>query len=76
MESLDHFGKNLRAHREAADLTQTEVAETLGVGNVYICQLESGLRKPSAKLLFNVAALLNCSVADLLQPTTKGKGKK
>jgi transcriptional regulator with XRE-family HTH domain len=73
MESLEHFGWNLRQHREAAALTQTDMGKVLGVGNVYLSQLEAGARLPSADLLVRVADLLKCRVSDLLTPPDVGK---
>jgi transcriptional regulator with XRE-family HTH domain len=41
------FKKLLKAIREEADLTQVELAKSLGVSKVYIGMLESDMREPS-----------------------------
>ncbi len=73
MESLDHFGANLRKLREDAEYTQTALAEKLGAGNVYLSQLEAGSRRPSADMMLKIAVLLRCTVSDLLCPPKRGR---
>ncbi len=45
------FAKDLRAIREILDLSQAELAGKLGVEQITISRSESGLTKPSAKLI-------------------------
>lgn len=40
----------LADYRKRAGLTQEELAQMVGVTNVYISNLETGLKKPSIKL--------------------------
>lgn len=51
------LAERLKAEREAAGLTQEDLAKKSGVGQSMIGNLESGLRKGSAKLP-NIAAAL------------------
>lgn len=51
--------EDLRARREALGLTQAQWAEWLGVGKVYVSQLEHGARRPSATLVRLVEAYLD-----------------
>ena len=41
---MDHSGKTLRFIRRALDLTQREVAQTLGLSQPTIAQIERGAR--------------------------------
>ncbi len=47
-------------------LTQTELAELLGISNVSVCKWESGQTFPSTKRLKQVAEALHTTVADLI----------
>lgn len=42
--------KTLADYRKQAGLTQEELAKLVGVTNVYISNIETGLKKPSIKL--------------------------
>lgn len=53
--------------RLIAGLTQTEVAEKLGVSSVAVCQWETGKRMPRVKRLQTVADVLHTTVAELLE---------
>lgn len=56
------FGEQLRRWRDAANLTQAEVAAQIGVSNTYISALESG-RKPAPPYAL-VSALAACLGVD------------
>ena len=60
-------GENIRRTREAARLTQVDVAEQAGVTPAMICQIERGTRNPSLQLGAEIAKILNCSLESLLQ---------
>lgn len=67
MESIDEFPAQLKRLRKAAGLNQTQLAERLGVGNIFVCQLETSKRRPGLDMLFQIAGVLECSVCDLLK---------
>lgn len=54
--------------REAAGLTQQELATALGVDQSTVCLWETGKTQPRAKLLPQIADLLGCSISTLLSP--------
>lgn len=57
----------IRRYRERAGLTQTELAERVGVTQTYICELERRRKSsPSLTLLYRLSAVLGVSVAELL----------
>lgn len=63
------IGRNkmtLKDYRKAQRLTQTEVAERLGVTRQYIGALEKGERKPSLKLLKEIAKLYGVKISKLI----------
>lgn len=59
----------ITALRERADLTQTELAERLGVTQGAVSQWEHGLAHPSIRLLPKLADILGCTVDELLRET-------
>ncbi len=65
-EALRQLGKNIRAHRVAAGLTQASLAELAGYDAVYLSYLEGGERHPPFVTLYRIAKQLNCTVANLL----------
>ena len=52
--------------REAAGMTQHELARELQVDQSAVCLWETGKTRPRAKLLPRIAKMLNCSIEDLL----------
>ena len=59
------FGWMLLRRREELDLTQSQVAERIGVQPNYIVYLEQGERKPSNKTVRKVAEALDLDKSDL-----------
>ncbi len=55
---------NIRTHREAAGLTQAELAEKLSCGQSYLSRIERGAGV-SLTTAHKFAQLLNCSIEDL-----------
>lgn len=53
--------------RESANLTQSEVAEALGVDQSAVSQWETGKTAPRASLLLRLSALYGCTVDELLK---------
>lgn len=61
------FGKRFRAYREAAGLTQKEVAEKLGyASHVAIFKIETGRQDVSIEKIPAMCRVLNCNALDLL----------
>jgi transcriptional regulator with XRE-family HTH domain len=57
----------LKQAREAADLTQEELASRAGVGQPYIALLEAGKKKnPSLAVLKRLAKVLDVPITELL----------
>ena len=62
----DNFSDNLNEARLAANLTQREVAEKIGVAKSTYSQYESGNREPMIATIKKLAKLLNVSADELL----------
>ncbi len=56
---------HLKARREAAGLTQGELAGMVGVRRETIVHLENGRYNPSLKLAMDIAHVLSATVEDL-----------
>lgn len=57
----------LKLAREAANLTQLEVAEKVKINVNYYARIERGEAIPSGKVLKNLTELFNLSSTDILQ---------
>ncbi|NDW47444.1 helix-turn-helix transcriptional regulator [Ruegeria sp. PrR005] len=66
------FGDRLAAAREAADMTQAQLARRLGVKKSTIASWEEDLSEPRANRLQMVAGMLNVSIMWLI--TGEGQG--
>lgn len=53
-------------YRAAAELTQTELADALGIGLVTLQRWEAGTQEPSASRVVALASALGVGVGDLL----------
>ncbi len=60
-------GTVLKKARERRELTQAELAKRVGVHQVTIARLETGVRRPSADLLQRLAKVLKVKMEDLLK---------
>lgn len=58
---------HLAAHRKAADLTQAQLAEAVGVSRKTINTIENRVFVPSTVLALKLARHLNLSVEDLFE---------
>jgi DNA-binding XRE family transcriptional regulator len=56
----------IRTYRENAGLTQTELAEKLGVSRAYLCDIEHNRRAFSKQFAKQVADLLKISIGHLI----------
>lgn len=59
------IGQRIQTYREAAGMSQDELAETLELSTIYISTIERGVRTPSLDVFVNIANALNVS-ADIL----------
>lgn len=63
MKLINH----IKQHRARLDLTQQDLAETVGVRRQAILSIEKGRYVPSALLAFQIARALEMSVEDLFE---------
>ncbi|MBQ7491217.1 MAG: helix-turn-helix transcriptional regulator [Clostridia bacterium] len=59
----------IKAAREAAEMTQTELCERVGVSQGVVSCWESETFLPRTRQLPQLAAVLGCSINDLFEPT-------
>lgn len=55
------LGEFIRSQRERANLSLRRLADSAGISNPYLSQIERGIRKPSAEILKNLARALEIS---------------
>lgn len=67
MSKLDvgTLGEYIREQRHAAQMSLRQLADSAGVSNPYLSQIERGLRNPSAEILAQIAAALRISAETL-----------
>lgn len=59
-------GQRVRALREAAEMTKTELAKRLGTSSPNVLRLEAGRHVPRLDLLADVAFVLGVRITDLV----------
>ena len=67
-QELAALQEAIRSERKAKRITQEELAEMLGVSPTHVKHMESGHRKPSIEILFNLAKILNLSLDAVVFP--------
>ncbi|MEY8436264.1 helix-turn-helix domain-containing protein [Atopobiaceae bacterium 24-176] len=65
MNFNDAFAAKLRGKRAEADITQSELAEFLGVSSVSVFRWEDGVTVPNFKTVYDLAEVLGCTPNDL-----------
>jgi transcriptional regulator with XRE-family HTH domain len=60
-------GSNVRRCREAAGLSQEDLAARMGVDQAYVSRLEAGQRNPTIVTVWHVAKALGVEPSDLFQ---------
>ena len=60
------FAENFKAARKAANLSQQQIADELGLDRTAIAHYEMGDSMPNARNLNKICELLNISVIELL----------
>lgn len=68
------FGRNLRAARVFAELSQRELHERSGVAQSHISELERALTIPKLDTISDLADVLGVDFVDLLSPSPKFEG--
>lgn len=68
MDMRKLVGRRVRRAREAANLTQEQLAELCGHSQQYISDLERGRRNPTVVSLFEFAQALSTTPAELITP--------
>ena len=63
------FKTNIKAYRAKFDMTQDDLAKTVGVRRETIGNLENGRYNPSLKLAMDIANVFECRVEELFEIT-------
>lgn len=61
------LGENLRKIRTEKNITQTELAKTLGVDKSFVSNIENGKTNPTLSTITNLAQTLGVSTNELLK---------
>lgn len=61
------IGENIKNKRLSMGITQKELAEKVMVDQSMICQIERGSKIPTMLLGKEIASVLRCELADLLE---------
>jgi len=57
-DAAESLGEIIRRQRELSELSMRQFAETAGISNPYLSQIERGLREPSERVLDAIARSL------------------
>ncbi|MCC8159647.1 MAG: helix-turn-helix domain-containing protein [Phascolarctobacterium sp.] len=70
MEGLDplKIGEAIKIKRIQKRITQTHMAELLGISQTHLSNAESGRVMLSLKIFFRVRDILGCTLSELLEP--------
>lgn len=63
---MSHFEHNLKTLRKTKGLTQSELAEKLGINRATLASYEEGRAEPKFENLILIATYLNCSLDEML----------
>jgi transcriptional regulator with XRE-family HTH domain len=63
----ESFGEFIRRQRELHELSMRQVAETAGISNPYLSQIEHDLREPSERVMAGIARSLEMSAKSLYE---------
>jgi transcriptional regulator with XRE-family HTH domain len=61
------LGENLKKIRTKKNITQTELAKTLGVDKSFVSNIENGKTNPTLSTITNLAQTLGMSTNELLK---------
>ena len=79
MNEMKDFYTQIQEFRQKAGMTQTELADKVGISRGAITAIEQGKRKVGVEELIKLCAAFNCSYQDLLsteQPQPKVKKER
>lgn len=65
MDVRGHWGRVIRHYRKVNDLSQSDLAEELGLGTETVASWERGLRTPAPEALVMVVKVLGIPPAEL-----------
>ncbi len=66
IEWLDIFGDNLYQMLDDVNMSQRELADAIGADESTISRIINKQRMPNIKHIVNIAYVLNCNIADLM----------
>jgi transcriptional regulator with XRE-family HTH domain len=66
-QPLSDLGAFIRDQREHSAMSLRKLAETAGISNPYLSQIERGLRKPSAEIMKSIARALHIRAESLYE---------
>ena len=66
----------IKKRREALGLTQTQIADRLGVAKMTVSAYEAGKNMPGAEKLPALAQILGCTIDELYHEPLDGEGKE
>ena len=75
-ELLSNFGGAIKCARQAAGLTQEELAVQAEVTSRYIMAIENESKYPSMHVLFKIIRILNISADTIFYPETQHTDKE
>lgn len=67
------IGKRIRAYRTQRNMTQADLAERLGLSNVYISYIETGVKGISLEVLLKIADEFDVSMDSLVLAKTTAR---
>ena len=59
------LGKNIQNYRKLQNITQEQLAETVGIDTISLSKIETGRNYPTAENLAKIAKILNVEVYEL-----------
>ncbi len=66
-EDSKRLGENLKKIRIKKNITQIEIAKTLGVNRSFVSNIENGKNNPTLSTIANLAKVLGVSTNELLK---------
>jgi transcriptional regulator with XRE-family HTH domain len=72
----ERLGRRIAERRKALDITQVELAKTLGIAQQTMAHYEGGVSRIAVALLATLASALDTSVEELLGEETRRNGKR
>ena len=70
-DCFHQFGQRMRLKRKEMHLTQSKLAEILGISNNHVSSIENGREKPSIDLLYKICEAINTTPDFLLLGSTR-----